>query len=209
MQVVEQVNMSLINIDMIRETLDRHSPAQHKSGPTTRQAAVTVVLKPGTTQTEALFILRATHAGDPWSGHMAFPGGHHEPHDESLRHTAERETLEEIGLDLSVAGEFIGQIDPVIANPRGRKLDMIVTPFVYELKDEHVSFSPNYEVADVLWGSLNAMHTGDAHTMGEFQVGGQKVRYPGYGVGDEIVWGLTYRMLDQFFALLDPDWVER
>ena len=30
-----------------------------------------------------LMIQRATREGDPWSGHMAFPGGKFEPQDES------------------------------------------------------------------------------------------------------------------------------
>jgi 8-oxo-dGTP pyrophosphatase MutT (NUDIX family) len=137
---------------------------------------------------------------------MAFPGGHKEEDDGSLRHAAERETLEEIGLDLVSKGEFLGRIDSVQANPRGRNLDMIVTPFVYALQETDVTFSPNYEVADVLWGSLDDMHSGEAHTMGRFVVSGETVSYPGFGVGSEIVWGLTYRMLDQFFAVLDPDW---
>lgn len=201
--------MSIIRIDRIRQSILDHSPRTVPVRKKTRQAAVSVVLRPTEKDTEALFILRATKDGDPWSGHMAFPGGHLEDVDESLRHAAERETHEEIGLDLIRHGEFIGQIDPVQANPRGRDLDMVVTPFVYELKQSDVRFEPNYEVADVLWGSLHDMHTGRSHTMGEFNVGGERVHYPGYGVGDEIVWGLTYRMLDLFFAVLDPDWEER
>lgn len=199
----------MISLDIIRRALREHSPAEHELTAATRRAAVSVVLKEESDHTEALFILRAKQEGDPWSGHMAFPGGHQEPQDETLRHTAERETFEEIGLDLSATGRFIGAIDPVRANPRGRDLDMVVCPFVYELHDMNVQFKPNYEVADVLWGSLNDMHAGVSHTMGEFHVAGEMVRYPGYGVGDEIVWGLTFRMLDQFFAVLDPDWVER
>ena len=58
-------------------------------------------------------------------------------------------------------------------------------------------------------GSLNDMHSGDSHTMGEFLIAGEKLSYPGYGVEDEVVWGLTYRMVDQFFAMLDPAWVSR
>ena len=50
------------------------------------------------------------------------------------------------------------------------------------------------------------MHSGDAHTMGQFVVSGENVSYPGFGVGDEIVWGLTYRMLELFFSAIDPEW---
>ena len=200
--------MPLLKIEQIHRSITEHSPIEYPVRETTRQAAVSIVLRAGKKDTEALFILRATRDGDPWSGHMAFPGGHYEVTDDSLRHTAERETWEEIGLDLTGTAKYLGQIDPVQANPRGRDLDMIVTPFVYELSVPDVTFNPNYEVAGVLWGSLREMHEGTSHTMGEFVVGGETVSYPGYAVSDEIVWGLTYRMVDQFFAMLDPGWVE-
>ena len=199
----------MLTIDSIRHSVREHSPKQYEARKTTRQAAVSVLLRKEDDHTEALFILRAQKEGDPWSGHMAFPGGHLEDNDESLRHAAERETLEEIGIDLTQVSNYIGPLDAVQANPRGRHLDLIVTPFVYELTQPSLNFALNYEVADVLWGSLNNMHAGDSHTMGEFHVAGDVVSYPGYQVGDEVVWGLTYRMVDLFFAVLDPAWVER
>ena len=137
---------------------------------------------------------------------MAFPGGHRDATDASLRHTAERETLEEVGIDLGADARFIGEIDHVRANPRGRNLDMVVTPFVYVLENRDPEFTLNYEVADVLWGSLNDMYLGNSLTRGEFEVGGEVISYPGYSVGEHLVWGLTLRMLDQFFGMLDPDW---
>jgi 8-oxo-dGTP pyrophosphatase MutT (NUDIX family) len=201
--------MPVLQIEQIRRLIIEHSPTRYPVRKKTRQAAVSIVLRPGKKDTEALFILRATKESDPWSGQMAFPGGHYEVTDNSLRCTAERETWEEIGLDLTATAHYIGQIDPVRVNPRGRDLDMIVTPFVYELNAPEISFNPNYEVADVLWGSLREMYEGSSHTIGEFIVGGKTVNYPGYAVDDEIVWGLTYRMIDLFFAALDPSWVAR
>jgi len=198
--------MSALTIERIKDAVSVHQPAEYELHSNTRQAAVAVVLQPVGDSTNALFILRATKDGDPWSGHMAFPGGHRDPGDQTLRQTAERETLEEIGLDLDLHGGFIGEIDPVRANPRGRDLDMIVTPFVYLLESPEVTFTPNYEVARVLWGSLTDMYNGEALTTGEFMVQGERHRYPGYDVDGEVVWGLTYRMLDQFFGIMDPQW---
>ncbi|MFP6806003.1 MAG: CoA pyrophosphatase [Pseudomonadales bacterium] len=198
-----------LTIEGISEAIARHEPVHYELQSHTRQAAVAVVLKVEDSDIKTLFILRASHEGDPWSGHMAFPGGHREESDELLRHTAERETLEEIGLDLIAHGRFIGEIDAVRANPRGRDLDMIVTPFVYLLENVDASMTANYEVADILWGSLNDMHSGESLTTGEFKVQGEQHRFPGYGVGGQIVWGLTYRMVDQFFGLLDPNWEPR
>ena len=50
---------------------------------------------------EVLFIRRASRHGDRWTGHVAFPGGKRDPEDVSDRAAAERETLEEVGLDLA------------------------------------------------------------------------------------------------------------
>lgn len=198
--------MTRLSIDFIEERIVEHAPARYTPGNDTREAAVAAILRKGRRDTEALFILRAIKEGDPWSGHMAFPGGHRDRQDPSLRATAERETLEEIGLDLGREARFVGEIDPVRANPRGRNLDMVVTPFVYVLERREPAFAMNHEVADVLWGSLNDMYLGNSLTRGEFEVAGEVISYPGYSVGEHLVWGLTLRMLDQFFSLLDPDW---
>lgn len=198
-----------LTLDYIEDAIARHDLFQPPIGPDTRQASVSVVLRRRHNETEALFILRATKDTDPWSGQMAFPGGHYELQDETLRHTAERETLEEVGLDLTSQARYLGPIECVQANPRGRDLDMVVWPFVWELTAADAVFEPNYEVAKVLWGSLDAMYSGRSHTHTDFVVGGESVEFPGYQVEDQVVWGLTYRMIDKFFALLDPDWVER
>ena len=195
-----------LTLERIAQAIADHEPAHYKLRTDTKQAAVAVILRQCGVHTEALFILRASHEGDPWSGHMAFPGGHRDPGDEHLRQTAERETLEEIGLDLKHDGRFFGEIDAVHANPRGRNLDLVVTPFVYSLNSVQPRLTPNYEVADILWGSLNDMYSGDSITVGDFQVRGERHRYSGYDVSGQVVWGLTYRMLDHFFGMLDPDW---
>src|SRR4029450_1300778 len=96
-------------IEAIRRALVLHEPALQPVAPA--RAAVAVVLRPGAADSaELLLIERARKAGDPWSGHMALPGGRHDPEDVELRSTAERETLEEVGIDLR-GGELLGQLE--------------------------------------------------------------------------------------------------
>ena len=92
--------MSLLHIEKIRESVRHHLPERRAITSSIRRAAVAIVLRPKKKDTEALFILRSIKEGDPWSGHMAFPGGHQDDSDSSLKAAAERETMEEVGLDL-------------------------------------------------------------------------------------------------------------
>lgn len=175
----------------------------------TRRAAVAVILRAADrarANTELLFIRRAEKAGDPWSGHMAFPGGHIEASDASLLAAAMRETHEEIGLDLAATATHIGTLDHQRAQPRGRPMNMVIAPYVFRL-DETTAFKPNQEVAEVVWTPLDPMVHGDNHTEEERVVGGSPVLFSGYRInGGHFVWGLTYRMLQSFFQIIDAKW---
>jgi 8-oxo-dGTP pyrophosphatase MutT (NUDIX family) len=85
-------------IDQIRRNLGEYTP-RILSAEQCQQAAVAVVFREGAQRRpEVLFIKRALHPADPWSGHIAFPGGRVDLDDATVRSAAERETLEEVGL---------------------------------------------------------------------------------------------------------------
>jgi 8-oxo-dGTP pyrophosphatase MutT (NUDIX family) len=50
---------------------------------------------------EVLFIRRAERKRDPWTGHIALPGGRRDPEDRNDEAAAVREAMEEVGIDLS------------------------------------------------------------------------------------------------------------
>src|SRR6267142_2560248 len=119
----------LSEMEAIASRLARRNPVRSEPGSYDQEAAVAVCLRPGAGSLEALFIRRADHPGDPWSGDAAFPGGRREPADASLWETAMRETLEETGLDLRASGSLLGPLDDV--HPRVVVLpNLNVTPFV-------------------------------------------------------------------------------
>ncbi len=195
----------MFELNLIRKRLVDHQPESFSTGNNTRQAAVAVILRDNGDDTEMLFIKRSEKEGDPWSGHMAFPGGHRETADADLKAAAIRETLEEIGVDLSQA-DYLGPLDEQRAMPRGRPLNMLIAPHVFELQGDP-SFSANYEVDEVVWTRLKPMVTGECHDTETKLMAGKPTIFNGYRLErGHFVWGLTYRMLKSFFSMLDPAW---
>jgi 8-oxo-dGTP pyrophosphatase MutT (NUDIX family) len=161
---------------------------------------VAAVLRVIDEEPELLFIKRAEHAGDPWSGHMAFPGGRMEPGDASLEVTAVRETFEELALDLTL-GQMIGRLDDLA--PRNPMLPpILIRPFV-ALVPPDVTFVPNAEVAATYWVPLSVLRHEGTQAEHVMTINGARARFPGFRVDTHIVWGLTERIVRQLLSLLD------
>lgn len=162
----------------------------------TRAAAVAAIVRDVGDDTEVLFIRRADNPRDPWSGHMAFPGGRFDPTDPDLFETAIRETREEIGLDLREAASPIGQLDEIEAIARAKPTGMIIRPYVFRLESDAPIVPPtDLEVAEVLWGRLGPLARGEADTTLRYVRDGYDLTLPAFDVAGRTVWGLTYQML--------------
>lgn len=189
-------------IDQIREALSRHQPQLVTPEPGNIAAAVALVLA-GTRENLSLcFIRRSEHPLDPWSGHMALPGGRWDPADPHPRAAAERETLEEVGLALGEP-HWLGPLSDVLIRLGGGDRRMILSPFVYYLGEERPPFVPNHEVAGAfwiplayLWDVANASHT-------EWKREGKRLLYPAIRFQDSSIWGLTFRVLTLFSDVLE------
>ena len=162
-------------------------------------AAVAMLVREAKSDLEVLFIERIKRAGDPWSGHVAFPGGRVQEEGEPLQVAAERETREEIGLDLDAA-EFLGRLDDL----SGSTLPVQVSGFVYHLAAESV-FSLNHEVRKIFWVTLADLVDPQRHLCSEFRIGGKQQMLPAIDMGTErpLLWGLTYRFVMQVIRLLE------
>lgn len=165
-------------------------------------AAVAMLLRDGSAGPEVLLIRRAEHPSDPWSGHMAFPGGRQAASDPTLLHTAMRETREEVGLDLSRQAERIGQLDDLQAIARGKPQETVIRPFVFEVHHQSPIRADDREVAEALWTPLLPLYRGEVDTVRPYQWHGTQIDFPAYDVGGRVVWGLTYQMLRSFFRIL-------
>ena len=197
-------------IEQIRQSLATHQP-KTLSADGVRQAAVAIVLRGSGPGPELLFIERARHEGDPWSGHMAFPGGRVEPADRDSRRTAERETQEEVGLSLASAA-YLGQLDDLEGRHAGRPAQMVISAHIYHL-DEPARVVPNHEVQEVIWFPVAGLLEPDRQV--DYPVS-NGAHFPGILVGRperHIVWGLTYRFVELLMRLLGnpiPErWIEQ
>ena len=162
-----------------------------------RLAAVLLALRLGAQgDPELLMIKRAEAERDPWSGHVACPGGRMEPGDHDLEQTAIRETWEETGIDVARDGEILGTLDDV--SPRTPVLPpIVVRPYVGVVRSD-VRIVPSPEVAEAFWVPLPALRERASWGLGLVRVQDRQEMRPTFRHGGYTVWGLTERVLRQF-----------
>ncbi|HTM44511.1 MAG TPA: CoA pyrophosphatase [Polyangiaceae bacterium] len=180
------------NIDRLTASLLQ--PAEIALGQA-NDAAVAAVLMSTDEGTSALLIRRGEHPQDPWSGHMAFPGGRKEARDESLLITAQRETYEEVGLDLSQHATLLGALSPVPAIAGGERAGFSITPFVFLLHTEQPLVLDSSEVHEALWAALDPLCRGVGRTQHVYAHKGAQRELPAFDIEGRVVWGLTFHML--------------
>jgi 8-oxo-dGTP pyrophosphatase MutT (NUDIX family) len=182
----------------ISELFSRHRlKKQYAEGRT--RAAVAMIMRELPGDLEILFIERATDERDPWSGHLAFPGGKVEP-GEQARQAAERETLEEIGLDLG-AELYLGRMSDII----GANLPVRVSCFAYGIVTSSLQPVVNYEVRDVFWVKLSDILKPELNQMAMVGFSGVSLKVPAIVMPQSdkpVLWGLTYRLVMQFLEIL-------
>ena len=172
------------------------------AAPNVRDAAVAAIFRVAPDEAlELLMIERASYAGDPWSGHIAFPGGRREPHDATLLDTALRETREETGVDILSEGRVLGALERV--NPMSIVLPRLsIAPFVALLTHD-VPLVLSDEVAGAFWVPLAALQRTDASREVDVTLSSGTTRRVRAFVHDRYtIWGLTERILRDLLSRL-------
>ncbi|MFI5347261.1 MAG: NUDIX hydrolase [Elusimicrobiota bacterium] len=162
------------------------------------ETAVALILTPGARGLEALFIRRAERADDPWSGHIALPGGRREAADADRLATAVRETKEEVGFELPPSA-LLGALDD-LAPSAPRLPPLVIRPFVFGF-DARPEASLSEEVAEVMWLPLAELTACEGKTT--VSIKGVPVEVPCFNRGGVVVWGLTYRIVRGFFSIAE------
>ena len=186
----------------VRDALRRRPVVRIPEAECGRRAAVALILSAATGkgQPNALFVRRALVQGDPWSGHVALPGGRRDSIDADLLDTARRETLEETGLRLD-REDFLGRLREI--HPRSAHLPSIcVTPFVAWLSRGQ-DLRLNQELTGHLWVPLPVLTDPSHRSTLVRQTPGRRT-FPAIDYHGDVIWGLTFEIVQDFLDALAP-----
>ena len=185
-----------------QEVIDRLSVVESPVDPVpSKRAAVAITVRSGVSGPEILMIQRAVRQGDPWSGHMGFPGGRKDESDASDMACAKRETREEIGFDLDIYGELVCQLSDVNTGWRADRPEMLVAPFVFKVGSTPV-FELNHEVDDTLWVPLSFLLNDANRSRHQWDWRGEVLESDAFTFDDRLIWGLSLMMIDELLQII-------
>jgi len=174
---------------------------------TTLKAAVALVLR-ARDPLEILLVKRAVSDADPWSGHMALPGGRYDKSDPDFLSTAKRETIEEVGIDLDQSALLLGRLDDT--SPSTHRLPLLsISPFVFGVSGDRNAHVASSEIGQVFWVQIEGLMNPENHCTVEIPLPEGPRAFPCLSVEGEHVWGLTYRILSQLFGVITDERLER
>ena len=163
------------------------------------RASVLLAVRP-TDPLELLLIRRAEKEGDPWSGHMALPGGRHQAGDPDLLSTALRETREEVGLVVP-PGAVLGELVEVRPQMRRARIPITVVSWVAAVPLEVRLRPAPAEVDAALWVPLPDLASDEAVAEFLIELEGESRSFPALSWQEYVIWGLTHRILEDFIGV--------
>lgn len=192
----------IIDGKLLRAAVAGIVPRVDPSIPAMEKAAVAAVYRDAPDGAELLFIRRAEHPRDPWSGHMGFPGGRVDAADRDPLATAIRETREELNLDLEAAGDLVGPLSEVRTHLAPTAAPRSVVPFVFELREPGAVLRANSEVQEIVWVPVGFLADRTNRGVMTFRRRGIPLPLPCYRFGGRVIWGLTLRVVDEMLDAL-------
>ena len=149
-----------------------------------------------------VMILR--NRGGVHGGQIAFPGGKHDPSDETMLDTALREVGEELGLVIT-KDDVLAELQMEQTRPTGYRvfpyLARITLPERWEIAER--------EIAEILDVNLRDLARPEAHDkmIERFPTWQKAEQVAFYRVGEHRLWGLSYRILQPVIPrLLAGEW---
>lgn len=168
-------------------------------GPDARFAGVLILLWKENGQIRTVFMQRPGYEGIH-GGQISFPGGKMERSDESIIHTALRETQEEIGLDKSTVN-VIGSLTPLFIPVS----NTVVTAVVGWIDNTPV-FNPDPKEVDFLIESeLRKFLKPEVIETKPMEIRGEKYDIRYFNCNGHVIWGATAMMFNELLELFRRD----
>jgi 8-oxo-dGTP pyrophosphatase MutT (NUDIX family) len=144
-----------------------------------------------------IMILR--NPGGVHGGQIAFPGGKHDPEDETMLDTALREVREEIGLIVE-RNDVLAELPMEQTRTTGYR----VFPFLARIAVPDRWQIAEREIAEIVDVKLTDLTRRDAHDkmIGRFPTWEKAQQVSFYRIGEHRLWGLSYRILQPVLARL-------
>jgi 8-oxo-dGTP pyrophosphatase MutT (NUDIX family) len=192
--------MVSLDVNSIAMALEKFAALDLSGVPLGKKAAVAAIVRNTGEGAELLFIRRAEYPKDPWSGQMGLPGGRVDEGDASPFAAAVRETLEEVGLDLTNHARPIGRLSETRTHLPIGGVPVSVIPFVFALTASE-SFTLNYEVQETLWIPLTFFSNESNRSSFTWVRRGIPLPMPCYSFAGRNVWGLTLRIVEELLEV--------
>jgi 8-oxo-dGTP pyrophosphatase MutT (NUDIX family) len=141
---------------------------------------------------ELHIIMVLRNEGGVHGGQVAFPGGKHDPHDETMLDTALREVREELGLIVG-RNDVLAELPMQQTRTTGYRvfpyLARIALPTKWQIAEREIA-----QIFDVKLADLTKPNAQDK-MIERFPTWQRAEQVSFYRVGDHRLWGLSYRIL--------------
>ena len=177
--------------EVLRPALERNTAV---AADTNVLRASVCVLVAGTDQTPVICLIRrATWANDPWSEHIALPGGSRAGTETPIE-TVRREVREEVGVSIADTEELT-VLPQLWIRLAGRERTLLLDSFVYHVTGPVPSLGCGSELHSAFWVPIT--HLWNPANLDHLALGdqGDTLVYPAVRLPQGTVFGITLRVL--------------
>ena len=186
-------NTSLDSYSSLMDPLPSNLRLKNHNKISPRYSAVLLVLFEKDNQTHSILTQRHEYEG-AHSGQISLPGGKQEVSDTSLKHTALRETEEEIGIP-QININVISKLKDLYIPPS----NFLVTPYVATLDSPPLYTPDNHEVKEIIEFPVSRLFESDVIKQKNMNFNSENsidVKY--FDIKNKVVWGATAMILENF-----------